>query len=187
MRITGGEARGRVITAPGGNDLRPTGSKVRQAFFNIVGFELKGCNFLDLCAGTGLMGFEALSRGAAGLVAVEANRQTARAIEANLAHLGYRAEIICGGVLKVLPLLAAKSFDLIFADPPYASGLAADIILLVDEYDLLAEDGALVVEHLRSTRLPDSAGNLVREAERHYGQTSLSFYKSRIENSESAG
>jgi 16S rRNA (guanine(966)-N(2))-methyltransferase RsmD len=178
LRITGGEARGRSITGPEGLELRPTGSKVRQAFFNIVGFELNACRFLDLCAGTGLMGIEALSRGAQSLISVELNRPTAKTIEHNLRHLGYDAEVICGDVLKVIPVLEAGAFDIIFADPPYKSGLHERIIELVENHQLIAEDGTLVIEHLRKTDLPESAGALTRSAQRHYGQTTLSFYKS---------
>jgi 16S rRNA (guanine966-N2)-methyltransferase len=184
LRITGGEARGRAIAAPAGYELRPTGSKVRQAFFNIVGFELKGCSFLDLCAGTGLVGIEALSRGAGSLIAVEANPGAARAIEANLAHLGYDGEVICGDVRKVLPILGT-SFDIIFADPPYASGLYESIIHLVEKHELVSAGGILVLEHLRNCVLPERCAGLVRNSQRHYGQTCLSFY--RMTNEEAEG
>lgn len=178
MRITGGNARGRLVSGPTGLDLRPTASKVRQAFFNIVGFELKGCNFLDLCAGTGLIGLEALSRGAERLIAVEDNRKAAKAIELNLNHLGFDGEVICGDVRKVLPVLAGDSFDIIFADPPYSSGLQESIIHLVEKHNLLGDQGLLVIEHLKSQMLAESTGKLQRSSIRHYGQTSLSFYRS---------
>jgi 16S rRNA (guanine966-N2)-methyltransferase len=177
LRITGGEARGRVITGPAGKELRPTGSKVRQAFFNIVGFELKSASFLDLCAGTGLVGLEALSRGADSLIAVEENRRAARAIETNMRHLGYNGEVIYGDVRKVLPILNERSFDIIFADPPYECDLHEEIIQLVEKHDLLAVGGRLVIEHLRSQALPEKRGRLTRQSLRHYGQTSLSFYQ----------
>lgn len=177
MRITGGEARGRVITGPAGRELRPTASKVRQAFFNIVGFELKSCRFLDLCAGTGLMGLEALSRGASSLIAVEENRQAARAIEQNLRHLGYNAEVISADLRRVLPILEPKSIDIIYADPPYKSGLQEMIIELVEKHELLADEGLLVIEHLKSTPLSGGIGKLQRVSLRNYGQTSLGFYR----------
>ncbi len=178
MRITGGEARGRLISGPAGPQLRPTGSKVRQAFFNIVGFQLKSCHFLDICAGTGLMGMEALSRGAGSVTFVEEKREAARAIEVNLRHLGYDAEVICADLRKVIPILEDTSFDIIYADPPYKSGLQADVLALVDRHRLLADDDAvLVLEHLRSSNLPDFFGSLSLTSRRDYGQTSLSFFK----------
>jgi len=178
LRITGGEARGRLISGPAGPQLRPTGSKVRQAFFNIVGFQLKHCHFLDICAGTGLMGMEALSRGAGSVTFVEENRQSARAIELNLRHLGYSAEVICADLRKVLPILEEKTFDIIFADPPYKSGLQEEIMGLTERHNLLADaEAVLVIEHLRSIKLPDNAGKLALASSRNYGQTSLSFFK----------
>ncbi|MBX9685782.1 MAG: 16S rRNA (guanine(966)-N(2))-methyltransferase RsmD [Candidatus Obscuribacterales bacterium] len=177
MRITGGEARGRSISGPDGLELRPTGSKLRQAFFNILGNKLNASSFLDLCAGTGLMGLEALSRGAGSLIAVEENRKSARNIEANLKHLGYEGEVICSDLRRVIPLLAPKSFDIIYADPPYKSEIFVSIIELVDKHKILAADGLLVLEHLRNRKLPEKVGELELSSIRHYGQSSLSFYK----------
>lgn len=178
MRVTGGEARGRVIAGPEGLELRPTGSKVRQAFFNILGHKLNACSFLDICAGTGLVGIEALSRGAGKLIAIEDKRKIAKTIEANLKHLGYEAEVICGDLRRVLPILGKGSFDVIFADPPYKSGLNESILQLVAKHELLDEEGILVIEHLRNISPPDQCEGLYRSSQRHYGQTSLSFYKS---------
>lgn len=177
MRITGGEARGRMIAGPTGLQLRPTGSKVRQAFFNILSNKLNGCSFLDLCAGSGIMGIEALSRGAGSLIAVEEDRKTAKAIETNLKHLGYDAEVICGEVNRVIPILKGQSFDIIFADPPYKSGIAESILRLVEKNELLARDGVLIIEHMKNLAPPDGSGLLSRQDIRHYGQTSLSFYR----------
>lgn len=177
MRITGGAARGRTIAGPEGLELRPTGSKVRQAFFNILQQKLNACSFLDVCAGTGLMGMEALSRGAAQLIAVEENRKIAKTIEGNLKRLGFaNAEVICGDLRRVLPVLEPKSFDIIYADPPYKAELNEAILTLVEEHELLSEEGILVIEHLRSIHLPDEHKRLNRSSLRHYGQTSLSFY-----------
>lgn len=181
MRITGGESRGRLITGPAGQQVRPTGSKVRQAFFNILGHKLYAASFLDLCAGTGIMGIEALSRGAGSLTSVEENRGTAKSIEANLKHLGYDGEVICGDLRRVLPVLDGQTFDIIFADPPYKSELAETILRMVEKYKLLADEGVLVIEHLKTLPPPESCGSLACSSSRNYGQTSLAFYSCRVD------
>lgn len=177
MRITGGEARGRQIACPDGLALRPTGSKMRQAFFNILANKLNEASFLDLCAGSGLMGLEALSRGAASLIAVEEDRKVARAIEANLKLLGYDGEVICGDVRKVLPVLAGSEFEIIFADPPYKSALAPCILELIEKHSLLRKNGSCVIEHLKNIEMPEQVGLMKRISHRNYGQSSFSFYE----------
>lgn len=185
LRITGGEARGRLIKAPEGLSIRPTGSKVRQAFFNILSNKLNGCRFLDLCAGTGLMGIEAMSRGASSLIAVEEDRPSAKAIESNLKRIGYEGEVICADVKRALPILEPEAFDIIYADPPYKSELVKNLPGLIERYGLLAPDGFLVIEHLKSIEVdvPDlplkameSNRRLRRVDTRNYGITSISFF-----------
>ncbi|HEY9787496.1 MAG TPA: 16S rRNA (guanine(966)-N(2))-methyltransferase RsmD [Candidatus Obscuribacterales bacterium] len=176
MRITGGNARGRSIASPQGPGVRPTGAKVRQAVFNILGARTNGARFLDICAGTGLIGLEALSRGAKSLIAVEENRQMVKAIQASLKKLGYEAEVIAGDLRQVLPVLEGQQFDIIFADPPYGSPLTNSILTSVDKYSLLAEAGVFIIEHARNQALPDETERLLKSDVRHYGQTSLTFF-----------
>jgi 16S rRNA (guanine(966)-N(2))-methyltransferase RsmD len=176
MRITGGIAKGRAIEGPMGPDVRPTGSKVRQALFNIIRSKVEGAFFLDLFAGTGLMGIEALSRGAAALTVVEENRRYIKAIESNLKTLGFQADLVCMDVRKALGLLDEKSFDLIFADPPYKSSFAIDVVQGVDRYGLMKDDGVLMIEHDAKLDMPEVQGKLQRFDKRNYGQTILSFY-----------
>src|SRR5881628_2830881 len=128
LRITGGEARGRSISGPIGLEARPTASKIRQAFFNILHERINGARFLDLFAGTGLMGIEALSRGAHQLVAVYESRKMTKMIQANLAKIGYEAEVISADVRRVIPILETDSFDIIFADPPYKGNKATSLL-----------------------------------------------------------
>lgn len=168
-----------MITAPPGLEIRPTSSKVRQAFFNILGNKIYGSRFLDLCAGTGLMGIEALSRGAASLISVEENKVFAKQIQSNLKHLGYadQSEVISTNVERALPLLTEKSFDIIFADPPYKDKLVKKLPGLIAKFDLL-DDGVFVLEHLRSI-VPETDGDdaiLPLTSTRNYGQTSISFF-----------
>ena len=176
MRITGGTARGRIIAGPQGLEARPTASKIRQAFFNILSQKVLGASFLDLCAGSGLMGIEALSRGADALVAVEERSRLTKTIESNLKRLGYEAEVICGDVRKVLPILAPAQFDIIFADPPYQSGLAASILNGVHRFELLAQNGLLAIEHARSMKPTSHVGDLALYDCREYGQNAVSFF-----------
>lgn len=183
MRITGGEARGRRVGGPDGLEVRPTASKVRQAFFNILGGKLKGCRFLDLCAGSGLMGIEALSRGAGSVVHVEEKRKLVRAIELNLIQLNLNGRVVCGDVCLVLPTFAPESFDVIFADPPYKANLSGAILRGVDQNNLLADGGVFIVEHLRSLPPPVESGQLKVTDQRHYGQTTLTFYRKSSEPS----
>lgn len=180
LRITGGECRGRVITGPEGLEVRPTASKIRQAFFNIISNRIVDARFVDVCAGSGLMGIEALSRGAQSLIAIEENRRFAQAIEKNCEKFGYkqRSEVICGDARKVLALLNPNEADVIFADPPYKSQLAEPILRAVDKNQLLAQGGILVIEHAIDMPPPDSLNTLQMYDRRKYGQTAVSFYAS---------
>jgi 16S rRNA (guanine(966)-N(2))-methyltransferase RsmD len=170
-----------VISAPEGLAVRPTGSKIRQAFFNILGNRLPDCAFVDVCAGSGLMGIEALSRGAASLIAIEESRRLAQAIEGNLKRLGYadQAEVITGDARKVLPLLNPRQADVIFADPPYRAKLAEPILLAIDKHDLLSPGGIFAIEHAFDMPLPPETESLENFDRRKYGQTAISFYRRR--------
>lgn len=176
MRITGGTARGRSIESPVGLEIRPTGAKVRQALFNIIAHRVNGARFLDICAGTGLVGIEALSRGAGSLISIEENRAVAKAVENSLKKLNLEGEVICGDWKRVLPILEPKSFDIIFADPPYKSPHIKDIPLSVEEHALLDDGGLLVIEHLKGYKFLDDCSVLTLQSTRNYGQTSLSFF-----------
>lgn len=175
-----------MITAPPGLDIRPTSSKVRQAFFNILAHKINGCRFLDLCAGTGLMGIEALSRGAASLVSIETNKVFAKQVQANLKHLGYagQSEVIITDVARALPILTEKSFDIIFADPPYKDALVKKLPELIGKYDLLDDEGLFILEHLKTLapKIPVDS-QLECSSTRNYGQTSISFFAHKGESS----
>lgn len=176
MRITGGTARGRSVESPATGEVRPTGAKVRQALFNILNFRMEGARFLDICAGTGLIGIEALSRGAGSLVSIEENRALAKALESSLKKLKLEGEVICGDFRRVLPVLEPKSFDIVFADPPYESPHIKDIPLSVEKFDLLDDNGLLIVEHMKGYKFSQGCSLLALQSIRHYGQTSLSFF-----------
>ena len=177
MRITGGQARGRTVASPVGLTVRPTASKVRQALFNILGGRVDGANFLDIFAGSGLMGLEALSRGAGGLISIEENRKMARAVEISLEQLGFAGNVYCSDFRQVLPKLPQKSFDIIFADPPYKTPFGRIVVEKVDALELLSADGIFVLEHLKDYELPSELKLIQPVDTRHYGQTCLTFFR----------
>jgi len=179
VRITGGECRGRVIAAPEGPEVRPTSSKIRQAFFNIISNKISDSRFVDVCAGSGLMGLEALSRGAQSLIAIDQDRHLLQAIEKNCEKFGYKAqtEVICGDARRVLAHLNKHEADVIFADPPYKSQIAETLLREVAKSELLAADGIMALEHAQSLPPPETVENLTRYDSRKYGHTVISFYR----------
>jgi 16S rRNA (guanine(966)-N(2))-methyltransferase RsmD len=159
-----------------GLEVRPTGAKVRQALFNILGQRVHGAHFLDLFAGSGLIGLEALSRGAESLIAVDENRKMTRMIESNVKHLGYQAEVITADVRKAIPVLEERHFSIVFADPPYKNQLASTVVQLAGKHQLLSDHGLMLVEHARNLPMPDETEELTLVDRRIYGQTAISFY-----------
>lgn len=175
-RIIAGEARGRRLSAPRGTATRPTSDKVRGAVFNLLGQFFDGGEVLDLYAGTGALALEALSRGAARAVCVEADRATAELLRRNAEACGYgeRVEILRGRVPEALARLAPGRFDLAFVDPPYAEGPEGALAALAD---LLAPDGRAVAEHDARRPPPDRIGPLTAADRRTYGSTGISIYR----------
>jgi 16S rRNA (guanine966-N2)-methyltransferase len=143
---------------------------------------VSGSRLLDLFAGTGLMGIEALSRGAAELVLVDDSRKMVRTIESNLLKIGYQAQVICADVRKIIHTLEPESFDIIFADPPYKATLAEKTLELLDQCHLLKPGGILAVEHSTLAKLSDRLAVLERTQTREWGQTAISFYQHVEEN-----
>lgn len=187
LRVTGGEARGRLVSSPSADNVRPTASKVRQSIFNILGQNVRGARFLDLFAGTGIMGLEALSRGAGALVSVEMNPNLSKALQKTLIQFSFQADLRVGDVKNEIAKLAkygTKSqkncvFDIIYADPPYKNELMETLVQLIESNDLLAQDGILIIEHAntRDALRPMPYGKLACYDKRDYGQTSVSFFK----------
>jgi 16S rRNA (guanine(966)-N(2))-methyltransferase RsmD len=180
LRIISGEFGGRKIKTLPGRDTRPTSDRVREALFNVLQPRLKGCNFLDLYAGSGAIGIEALSRGAARAVFIEANSSAIKVIRENLTRLSLldRAEVIWAELPAGLDIAAARAykFDLIFMDPPYWQNLVEPILIKLGEQDLLAAQGWVVAETAAREPLPAEAGNLACFREKRYGDTRLSYY-----------
>lgn len=183
MRIIGGEFKGRKLRALKGRRVRPTSEKVREALFDILGESVRESLVLDLFAGTGALGLEALSRGAAGAVFVESYRPAAGAVRANIEALALRerAEVM---VLTYLAALArlngeGRKFDIIVADPPYRfpeGRKSRNILSAVGKFDTLLPQGIFVLEHSTNLEpvIPSSGWRQVQH--KRYGQTCLSFF-----------
>lgn len=174
MRIVAGSRRGARIFAPKGLDTRPTGDRVREAVFNLVG-PVDGAAVLDLYAGSGAMGLEALSRGAASAVFVESDRDACRAIRRNLDKLGLSgAEIACRDALSFVAT-ERRQFDLILIDPPYDVVESVAVRLAVYLPTLLAVDGLVVLESA-SRDEPELAPLTVRTS-RRYGSARVTLFE----------
>jgi 16S rRNA (guanine(966)-N(2))-methyltransferase RsmD len=179
MRIIGGEAGGRRIRAPRGQATRPTADRVKEAIFNILGAPPPDTHALDLYAGAGSLGLEALSRGAASCVFVDRAPEAARCVKANLAALGWedRGRVVVADAVAALARLT-PCFEWVFVDPPYASGEAPRALgaLGGERERLLGDRAVVVVEHDRRHAPEDRYGALARRDRRRYGDTEVSFY-----------
>lgn len=185
MRIIGGESRGRSIRLPGGCHIRPTADRIKEALFNILG-HVEGKFFLDVFAGCGNIGLEALSRGARGSVFVEKDTRLIEAIRENVLLLGFegRAEMIAADAEKGMRRLRKRGerFDILFADPPYEEGFLTEIMKCLEGAELLAENGIIILQHSLREPLKQSVTQaLAVTDQRRYGDTLLSFLKKRIE------
>jgi 16S rRNA (guanine966-N2)-methyltransferase len=186
LRITGGSARGRKLTTPKSDIIRPTCDRVREALFNILGQRIVGSRVLDLFAGTGAVGIEALSRGASFALFVDLSPEAGRLIEANLrACLPQPRAAFVSLNLATTPHLQSlrtrmepgARFDLVFMDPPYQKNLAQQALAMVDKADILGTGALVVVEEQRRVILPEKVGSLSRIDHRLYGETGLWFYE----------
>ena len=151
MRIISGTSRGRKLVTPRDHSLRPTSDRVKESIFNILQNELEGKVVLDLFAGTGNLGIEALSRGAQKTIFVEKGRQALRLIERNLNQFGLkeRSEILPKDVNRAIGILKQKgeSFDLILMDPPYEKGLIQKTLTKLNSDPIFHKDSIVVIEH----------------------------------------
>ena len=175
-----GAARGHRLRAPSGWWVRPTADRLKESLFDFLDVEWEGNRVLDLFAGSGALGIEALSRGAARAVFVEADRRCIQVILRNLDSCGMagRYRIVRADVLRFLAGRKGQmEFDVILADPPYGKGLARACLLAVDRRGWLAASGKMVVEHSRREPLPERGGGLTLEECRSYGESVVSVYE----------
>lgn len=182
MRIIAGEYRGRILKSPADHRTRPTSDRLRETLFNILAPRIGGdTRVLDLCAGTGAIGIEALSRGAEFVTFVDKSRKSCALIEENLDLLGIeesRTEVVALPAENFVGRSHKSGWDIAFYDPPYDSNYG---VVLFDfgseDATLLREDGVLIAEHHSKNRLPDASGLLRRWRLLKQGDTCLSFYE----------
>ena len=182
MRVIAGEYRGRVLKSPPDHKTRPTSDRLRETLFNILSPTIDDTTrFLDLCAGTGAIGIEALSRGAAFAAFVDKSRRACALIEENLDLLKVpeeQTEVFCHTAENFVQRAQKQAWDIVFFDPPYKNNYG----VFLHEFDenianLLSEDGILIVEHHAKTTLPDLIGEMRRWRILKQGETQLSFYE----------
>jgi 16S rRNA (guanine966-N2)-methyltransferase len=173
--------RGRRLRAPDGFATRPTSDRVREALFNIIAPRVSGSRFLDVCAGSGAVGLEAISRGADEAVFVEQSRRALEQLESNIeaCGAGRTTRIIAKDALAALKALAARDeeFDIVFVDPPYDAHLYKPILRLLGMSDLVAPEGVVIVERRSRHDLPPEAGALRHYRDVRYGDSTLAFYE----------
>ncbi len=185
MRIIAGALKGRVL-APVQGRTRPTAARVREAIFNILGAAVAEARVLDLFAGTGALGIEALSRGAAAAVFVEDQPSALKGLRRNLETLGLleRSQVLPLPVAAALRQLAARRepFGLVFLDPPYGGGAASATLKALAASGLILPQAWVVAEHSRRETLPETSGALRQQTLRRYGDTQVAIYRRETED-----
>jgi 16S rRNA (guanine(966)-N(2))-methyltransferase RsmD len=180
LRVISGEARGRRLAQFKGQKIRPASDKVRGAIFNILGSTFEGSEVLDLFAGTGALGIEALSRGAKRVVFIENSPAALRVLQENLelCRCGEKAELVMAPVERGLKLLVKKGerFDHIFLDPPYGKGLVEKSLKMLSGGEILKEDGIVTLKHSDRELPLERYGSLILSDQREYGRQHVSFF-----------
>ena len=181
LRVISGKARGLKLNTPKNEDVRPTTDRVKESLFNIINFNIMDSNVLDLFAGTGSLGIECLSRGASKCVFVDNSKESMAIVKSNIKKARVENESITmnidfkGAILNLGN--KGEKFDIIFMDPPYYKNMFEDALSMVDQNNLLQEDGIIVVEHDTNDKFPESIGRLYKSRDKKYGKTTLTFYK----------
>lgn len=179
MRILAGTLKGRSIKGPSGKGIRPTPQIVREAIFDILGQGVVGATVLDLFAGTGALGLEALSRGASYCAFVDISFRALSGIRAFLekCNIKEKASLVRWDLRKGIPQnLGERRFSIVFMDPPYDSDLASRLIILPEFHTILAEDAKIIVESRRGSMLPEVGHKMIKERSRVYGDTQITIY-----------
>jgi 16S rRNA (guanine(966)-N(2))-methyltransferase RsmD len=180
LRVIGGKARGRKLRAVPGDTTRPVTDQVKQACFNIIGGDIIEATFLDLFAGTGSIGIEALSRGAAFSLFVDLNRLPVETVRANLAHCGFdqNAEVVRADAFTLLERTSDRTFDYIYVAPPQYRGMWKRALLTLDEHPGWMSDDAWVIAQIHPLEYEALVlKSLVEFNQRRYGSTLLAFYE----------
>ncbi|MFZ7104490.1 MAG: 16S rRNA (guanine(966)-N(2))-methyltransferase RsmD [Peptococcaceae bacterium] len=181
MRVIAGSCRGKRLKSVKGYSTRPTADRVKEAIFNVLTPQVKGTKVLDLFAGTGSIGIEALSRGSDFVCFVDKDRKAVQVIKENLSgcKLTDRAQILPLDYLKALNILKSKNinFDLIFLDPPYKMLIIEAILEKIIRLNLLAKDGVIIAETAQDSNLAIEYEDLVKVRENIYGDTKITYFQ----------
>ena len=175
MRVMTGTARGRKLLEPDGMAVRPTTDMVKEAMFNIVQFDIEGRRVLDLFAGTGQLGIEALSRGAAECVFVDESPKSVKLVRTNLERCALRGRVEQADSIGFLR--RGGKFDLVFLDPPYDSDLLEKALEVIQNVDILNDGGIIVCESRREKSMPELSAPYRKTLSRRYGKVCLTVYK----------
>lgn len=177
MRVITGTARGRKLKDLPGLDTRPTTDRVKEGIFNIIQFDIEGRRVLDLFAGTGQLGIEALSRGAAAATFIDQRKEAAAVIKENVKLTGFsgQARVINGDALQFLAS-AAERFDLIFVDPPYGAGLWEASLQSISRFDILTNHGIIICESPLEQELPPMPPPYLLHRTYRYGKIKITTY-----------
>lgn len=180
MRIISGSAKGIRLKTPYGMETRPTADRVKESVFNILGAALAEARVLDLFAGTGSLGIEALSRGADSALFIDRSIASVKLVKENLklAKLSEKGKVIKADSLNMLERLSQDKyqFDLIFCDPPYNKGFVAAVLSRIDASTILASDGIIIVEHSKHEEINSEFNQIKQKRTQKYGETLVSFF-----------
>lgn len=180
MRIVTGRAKGRAIKAPEGMNTRPTSDRVKESIFNIISTRMYDSNCLDVFAGTGNLGLEAISRGAKYCTFIEKDKNTYKILRENIETLKFEKDCVTYNqdAFNVLKLIEKKGekYDIIFLDPPYSKGLIDKSIEEISTLDILKGDGVIISEYDDKDIIPDKIGDIRVYRTEKYGRTKVSFW-----------
>lgn len=184
MRIISGVRKGQKLVSLKRRKIRPTSDKVRGAIFNIL-ISVEGKKVLDLFAGSGALGIEALSRGAEKVIFVDDSFVSVNLIRKNLEKLGFKdkANVIKEDVLRFVRGKNQERFNIVFADPPYGKGLCQKILEVLTERNFLDSQGVLVIEHHKKEKIEEKK-NFILLKQKKYGDTLVSFFREKSKNKE---
>lgn len=186
MRVIAGKARGKRLKAPPGDNTRPVTDMIKEALFNVWGESIQGAVFLDLFAGSGSMGIEALSRGARNVIFIDNNARAVGIIKENLQNCNFNEgfEVHRNDVFRAINILQNRGtkFDLIYVDPPFTNEAIFDkVIKILDEAQILGQNGTLVIRTYKKKTLPVSLSHLSKYRSKDYGESVLHYYRSNEE------
>lgn len=177
MKVIAGEKKGRKLNSPKGDLIRPTPDKVKGAIFNILSAKVEDSIVIDLFAGSGALGIEALSRGAKKVYFGDFDKSSVNLVEKNLKHveLADKAQVIFGEYAEVLEQIKDKA-DIVLLDPPYYKGFYEDLLKVLDKSDAITKDTTIIVERDTWNAIPDSEGRLTKTDTKKYGKTSVDIF-----------